>query len=64
VWKAIGGDLTMIGKTIHTDIVEEELLKELGVENAIELWQQCKLKADAYQAHAFIEVKKDDKAAA
>lgn len=63
VWKAIGSDLKQIGKIIKEDIVQEELLKDLGVELAIEQWQQCKQKADAYQAYAFIKVKKEEKAA-
>ena len=63
VWNAIASDLTNVGKIIKQDIVEEELLKDLGVDLAIEQWQKCKEKSDAYQAHAFIEVKEEKKAA-
>ena len=63
VWNAIGSDLTEIGKIIQEGIVQEEYLKDLGVENAIAQWAECKLKADAYQAYAFIEVTEIQKAA-
>lgn len=55
VWNAIGSDLNKIGKIIKQDILEEADLKDLGVENAIAMWQECKLKSDSYQAHAFID---------
>jgi hypothetical protein len=57
VWNAIGSDLNKIGKIIKQDIVEEDDLKELGVENAIAMWQECKDKSDGYQANAFIKFK-------
>lgn len=60
VWNAIGSDLNKIGKIIKQDILEEQDLKDLGVENAIAMWKQCKEKSDAYQAHAFIDPPKQE----
>jgi hypothetical protein len=60
VWNAIGSDLNKVGKIIKQDILEEQDLKDLGVENAIAMWQECKLKSDAYQAHAFIDPPKQE----
>jgi hypothetical protein len=57
VWDAIASDLKHIGEIIATDIEEAILeIKDLGVELAIAQWQDIKKKADAYRAHAYIEV--------
>jgi hypothetical protein len=57
VWHALHADLAFLGEIITKDIDQAILeIKALGVSTAIEQWRELALKADAYRAHAYIEV--------
>jgi hypothetical protein len=60
IWKAIGADLTNIGNIVINDIQKAiPILKNLGVTQAIEAWQQVGVEANNYRVNAFITVSDD-----
>lgn len=63
VWHAIHTGLDDLGELIHENIDEAIIeIKKIGIGIALEQWSSLAVKAEAYQANAYIEVDKSGKA--